>query len=294
MVATVAQSETDTTKIVFALKQAIDWINAETTSTIDVPSSAGQLALSSSTALTFKPFNGDIIKVNGIIYPIPTAGIAGLANTSVFVGGVAAQNLAATTIYYVYCFVNSGVLTADFSTTAHATSSATGNVGVEIKSGDNTRTLIGIIQTNGSSQFSDSTTNRFVRSWFNRPVLNMRGVFTAQRSTASTAPVELNTEIRCNFVSWSSEIITASISGSFESSVNGNNIFAAVGFNGATNESYICNSQIQNVACSQTVQKSGLTEGLNFATHLGWAAAATTGNYGTIATNFNSLDLRVG
>jgi hypothetical protein len=128
----------------------------------------GILKYVSATALSFLPFRGNQIQINGVIYNIPTSGVAGLANTNVYLNGVAGQNLAASTLYRVYCFNNAGVLTADFSTTAHATSLTAGNVGTEIKSNDNTRTFIGLIYANVNSQFADIPGTRYVRSWVNR------------------------------------------------------------------------------------------------------------------------------
>jgi hypothetical protein len=131
----------------------------------------GNLSLVNATTLKFAAFKGDRIKINGTIYAIPFAGIAGLANSSIFINGVAGQNLAASTLYYVYCFNNAGVLTAEFSTTGHVTSQSAGNIGIEIKSGDDTRSLIGMIYTDSGKNFVDSPTNRQVRSWFNsRPL----------------------------------------------------------------------------------------------------------------------------
>ena len=94
---------------------------------------AGRLTFVSSTTLASKPYNGNFIKINGTNYVIPNAGIAGLANTAVFVNGVAGQNLAATTDYWVFAFIIGGVITADFRTAAtHAPSTTAGNEGVEI------------------------------------------------------------------------------------------------------------------------------------------------------------------
>jgi len=167
----------------------------------------GILARSSATLLTFTPFNGDRIKINGTVFAIPTAGIAGLANTSVFVNGTGASNLAANTLYYVYAFSNAGTVTADFSTTSHATSTTAGNVGVEIKSADNTRTLIGMIRTNASSQFADSTSQRFVLNWFNRRTIIARASYTDDRSVTGTTYTEGNTELRPEILVWSGEPI---------------------------------------------------------------------------------------
>ena len=95
----------------------------------------GRLAFVSATVLSYLPFNGGTIKIGGFLFDIPVAGIAGLANTAVFVNGVAAQNLAANTVYYVYAFNNGGAVTADFSTTGHATSSTLATLGPRSKAG---------------------------------------------------------------------------------------------------------------------------------------------------------------
>lgn len=128
----------------------------------------GYLSLASSTALSFGALYGDLIKINGFLYPIPVAGIAGLGNIGVFVNGVGGQNLAANTTYYVYAFNNAGVITGDFSTTAYAIDTTANNVGVAVKSGDSTRSLIGLCHTDGSAHFNDTTIARNVLSWFNR------------------------------------------------------------------------------------------------------------------------------
>ncbi len=110
------------------------------------PTNSGQLTFTSTTALAFKPYNGDTIKINGTIFQIPSAGIAGLGSPiSVFLNGVAGQSLVAATTYFIYAFNNSGTITADFSTTGHSSSATAGNIGVEIKTGDDTRSLIGMV-----------------------------------------------------------------------------------------------------------------------------------------------------
>lgn len=120
----------------------------------------------------FYPYKGDVIKINGLLYQIPVAGFSGLANNC-YLNGVAGSSLAASTFYYVYVWASpSAGLVLDFSTTGYATSGTPGNVGVIIKSGDDTRTLVGIVYTTtsapGSNSFNDDQVSRFVRGWFNR------------------------------------------------------------------------------------------------------------------------------
>ena len=178
---------------------------------------AGLLRHVSGTALSYLPYNGNRLKINGTWQTIPVGGIAGMnaTGTSCFVNGVAGQWLAANTHYYVYAFMNGATLTADFSATGHSTSMTTGNVGVEIKTGDDTRSLIGMIFTNASGQLFNQESTRWVRTWFNRQAesLVFANNFTAQRSTVAGTLSEVNTEIRCNFLKWDTETVTASIDG---------------------------------------------------------------------------------
>lgn len=173
----------------------------------------GRLSYVSTTQLQFVPFNGSYICINGLYYQIPFAGIAGLANTSVYVNGVAGQNLAVSTLYRVYCFNNSGTLTADFSTTAHATSSTAGNIGTEIKSGDDTRTFIGLIFTNASSQFADAVNWRGVRSWVNRKPCGCGNNFYSASCAVGATGTWYGTGAYCYGLSFGDESMTMSQGG---------------------------------------------------------------------------------
>jgi hypothetical protein len=157
----------------------------------------GHLAYVSATQLSFLPFKGSSLKINGLTYQIPTSGVVGLANTGIYIDGVAGQNLAINTNYYVYCFNNAGVLTADFSVTGHATSSTAGNVGTEIKSGDDTRTLIGLVRTGTGAVFADSQTTRFVRSWQNRGRLSFSVIATGSISQTALTQTGANINLVC-------------------------------------------------------------------------------------------------
>jgi hypothetical protein len=118
--------------------------------------------------------NGDLIRINGLNYHIPAAGITATANNC-FVSGVAGSSLTVT-VYYVYAFIHPTLgMQLDFypySSGGHAASTQAGNVGTEIRAGDNTRTLVGIVQGSGtapaSNSFYDSPQYRYTRSWFNR------------------------------------------------------------------------------------------------------------------------------
>jgi hypothetical protein len=180
-----------------------------------LPATGGKLRYVSTTALSFKPYKGSAIKINGKFYPIPTAGIVGLANTGVFVNGVAGQNLAIGTLYYVYVFVNAGVLTADFSTTGHSTSAVAGNVGTEIKTGDETRSLIGMVCTAPSANtFVYGPTSRRVASWFNRGTVATKGSHSnGYQISTNSSYINVPGTYLVDFLNWGDEAADLAING---------------------------------------------------------------------------------
>jgi hypothetical protein len=169
--------------------------------------SAGRLTFGNSNAISFSPFNGNGIKINGTVYFLSTA--LNAFNTNTFINGVPGSNLAANTTYYVYVFNNSGTLTIDFSTTGHATStnSGTGNVGTEIKNGDDTRSLIGMVHTTAAALFADSLNQRFVLSWFNRQEKD--GALSVGNSNTSSTTTAVMTSGKLEMLNWANEAIGA-------------------------------------------------------------------------------------
>lgn len=133
------------------------------------------------------------------------------ANTSVFVDGTGASNLAADTTYLVCLFDDSGTLKADFRTTLTHVPDA--DIGVEIATGLPTRTVVGMVRTNVSTQFQDNDAARGVRSWFYDGGVGVRKAITADRTTASTTFVHLNAEARVSLLLWAGEVLLGSVSG---------------------------------------------------------------------------------
>lgn len=135
---------------------------------------------SPSSTVKFAPYNGDLIKINGSICQIPASGLS-TGSTGVYIDGVIA-NMVLSTLYYVYATMSIpaqlGNMQIEYSTTAPAQSTTSGNAGVWIKSGDDTRTLIGIAYPagSGSTVFYDQATSRYIRSWFNRQNAALAGV----------------------------------------------------------------------------------------------------------------------
>jgi len=152
--------------------------------------------------LLLSPLDGNRILINGNVQEIPSAGVS-----------LAATGLTPGTNYYIYAFMNSGTMTLEASTTARATdsSTATGNLGIEIKSGDATRTLVGLARVVTGPAWADSTTQRFVISWFNRREMHGVNAITSNFSTTSTTFVEAMASNRVEFLSWGGVVTKASV-----------------------------------------------------------------------------------
>lgn len=146
---------------------------------------------------------------------------------------LANTGLTAATLYYIYAFDNAGTLTLEASTTGHA---ADADTGVRIKTGDASRTLIGMVYMGAGTPgtFIDSAVDRLCLNWFNRSSLDMLNVFSADRSTSSTSFTEINTEIRLRFLTWADESVLASINGTHTSSAAGNAAYSGVAFDSTT------------------------------------------------------------
>jgi hypothetical protein len=159
---------------------------------VDQHGGHGQVFFSwaSATQVGLFPFNGSTIRINGVTYNLTAPVYA--TNTNAFINGVAGQTLGASQIYFVYLFNNSGTLALDFSLTTHGTGASAGNIGVETKSGDNTRTLVGVAITNASAQFQDDASYRGVSSWFNRKLKPISAVASNASGNATTDTVFAN------------------------------------------------------------------------------------------------------
>lgn len=175
--------------------------------------SAGQLQCSGSNCSTstgsatiqYCPYKGNVkTTASQGDYVIPS-GCLSATLTSMYVGGVASSSVVASTLYYIYLWNTSGTWVLDAETTGHATDSSTG---IEIESGDNTKTLVGMIHTDAnkhvmtSGEISTPGDTNTVATWDNRIPTVTHCDFTTLRQITSGTFVEINSENRCHFMSW--------------------------------------------------------------------------------------------
>src|SRR5262249_30159378 len=117
-----------------------------------VPVGQCYLVFSTIDALILQPMNGNRISINGVLRTIADGGI-----------GVLASGVAATTLYYIYAYWTGSGIACEYSTTAYAVQAGTG---VLIKSGDVTRTLVGMWSSGATANAWSASRCEGV-SWFN-------------------------------------------------------------------------------------------------------------------------------
>jgi hypothetical protein len=225
-----------------------------------------RLAYVSGTSIKLSPANGRSLIINGTAQQVPTAGVT-----------VSNSGLAASTLYYVYAYMNAGAMALELSTTGHSTNTNC----VEIKSGDASRTLVGMAYLNASSQFQDDTANLLVLSYFNRKRKVGKAKFTADRFMASSVGVfsEVNTEIRVTFLTWADEPVRQAICGGW--TVNG----AATGYgyanidNDTSGQRAWCSTSSNTTTTLSSVDERFVTEGYHFGSLTGNCASGTSVQY---------------
>jgi hypothetical protein len=162
----------------------------------------------STSVCTLKRFNGRYLFINGQNELIPATEPT-LANSAL------ASN---DTTYYVYAYMDSGTMTLEASATAHATDATYGH---KIKSGDATRTLVGMVRKT-SGDFYDSDLRRYTLSWFNRRLL---ALYQTDTTTIYTTTIDL---AAVSALVWSDESVMARGSISAYNSSGLDNIISSI------------------------------------------------------------------
>lgn len=228
---------------------------------------AGQCRLTKSGAnLLLVPVDGGRLLINGKLEVVPDAGVS--------LGAPAA----ASTLYYIYAYMAAGVMTLEASTTAYS-----GGTGlVNYKAADATRTLVGMARSTAGTAWADSTTQRLVISWFNRRQRRLRNTFTAVRTTTSTTRVEVNSEIRVEFLVWGGDAPVFGYSAPLvQNSVGGaTTTITEVTLDGAGGLASIAIGSTTGMGAGGA-EGFEPAEGYHYATLMGHVSAASTGTWTT-------------
>lgn len=225
--------------------------------------SFGECKLSKSGAnLLLSPFNGNSLTINGQIQSIPSSGVT------------LAPPATTLTLYYIYAYMSGSTMTLEASTTAYAVDSSTG---MTVKSGDSTRTLVGMART-VSNAWVDSSAQRFVRSWFNDDGIVSFNYLPSGVSNNTSGMIELNSSARAEFLSWLGETVNGFFNGYITSSGSGN-AFTSIGVDGTTATDALSAGTVGSASAAMpaicNLVTNSLTEGYHYMTMLGQNQAAT-------------------
>lgn len=219
----------------------------------------GRLVKSGSN-IVLQPVNGNLLTINGVNQTIPSAGVS-----------LAPTGLTPSTLYYIYAYMVSTTMTLEASATGHSTDTSTG---VEIKTGDATRTLVGMVYPITGPAFADTATQRLVISWHNRRPIYGSGNFTTTRTTTSTSYVELNSEIRVQFLTWASVPVSTAVSGSFFNSTT-QTCLSSIAIDGTTAEDVFNSMSGTDAAPIGMTHSNTYSEGFHYATVVGFVSGGT-------------------
>lgn len=245
------------------------------------PQFQAQLTLSAGSLLLSRS-NGLNLFIAGVNVEIPASGPT-----------LAVSGLSSSTLYYIYAAISGSALIIEASATAYATDTTYGH---KIKSGDPTRTLVGMAYVNSGGVFADSATQRLVRSYYSDPGYALLNAFTANRSTSSATFIELNTEIRLQFLVWTGETVQTQANGTVLGGSSGEPT-TSIGFDGITpSDTYMISAVSAGsnfpYGFSVSANGSGLSEGFHYATLLGreanssgpdsWVGSGSAGSRSTL------------
>lgn len=154
----------------------------------------GQCQLTKSGAsLLLSPFGGNLLTVDGVPCRIPDAGVS-----------LAASNSAATFVYIYALAINGAVTSLEMSTTVPALQVGSG---VQQKTGDSTRTLVGAAYTDAGGAWADTNGKLWVISYFNRRTKVSKTTITTSLNTSTVTYLEVDTALRNNYISWLDETV---------------------------------------------------------------------------------------
>ncbi|MEJ8813384.1 hypothetical protein WKW77_20015 [Variovorax ureilyticus] len=180
--------------IVVQHKHEYDHLSILASGTVELLVDGVRSELTGPACLTIKAgkHGGNGLTINGVAYAIPAAGVT-LAPAALSVG----------TTYYIYAYMNAGTMTLEASTTTHATDTASG---MEIKSADASRTLVGMARIVTGPAWVDTAAQRFVLSWFNPRTITAYNTLPSNAGpTSTTTPIELNGGGRVEFLCFAND-----------------------------------------------------------------------------------------
>lgn len=220
--------------------------------------------------------NGNKLIINGVARDIASAGVT-----------LAPTGLTPSTLYYIYAYWTGSAIALEASTTARTPDTN----GVSTKTGDATRTFVGLARPIAGPAFVDSITQRFVRSYFNRQRRTLSRQLNPVPTLTATAATEFDSALRLEFVSFADDVVSVTYNGGVFNS-GANYTYVGPGLNGISLNAFVTGLGSNMQPASTTAHLEGLGDGYQYACGMGMVSGGT----GTYSSNafFANLSAIVG
>jgi hypothetical protein len=238
------------------------------------------------TTCSLNTYNGNQLYINGRNETVPNPSIM-----------LSVSGLTPTTLYYVYAYMNSGVMTLEASTTTHQTDPLSG---IEIKLGDITRTLVGMVRPVTGPNFQDNPTQRFVATYYNRFNRICIASIPTSTTTTSTTPVTINGLQDCEFLSWGDDPVAVTYT--FQVGATTANVVTATAFaidshstptsNPAWYQTYTASAVGTNSSSYYLPTTGFLTEGYHYSCIL-WYVQSASGTITAFTGGYHTASMRI-
>ena len=168
--------------------------------------------------LLLSPYGGNKLTIGTSLVTVPSSGVT-----------LGPAGLTASTLYYIYAYLNAGVLTLQASTTTHSLNAATG---LQTMFGNTAYTFVGWAYVVSGPAFASNAAQQLVVSHYNRRTLPLSGTITSA-SVTTTVTSEVSTASRAAFISTGDESIVTTCSGTVANTVGGAGNTINVGIDGS-------------------------------------------------------------
>jgi hypothetical protein len=207
---------------------------------------AGRFEYVSTTICRLKPYNGNKLWIDDKIVTIPSAGVD-LASTGLAAGG-----------YYVYARLSGSTIVLEATGTSYVTDPYSGYA---VKSGDRTRTLVGLIYLDALATFVYTPSRRMVVSWLNRRPTVIANTGADQFAVTTAGAWFGLTNVNVGFIVWADAPVVMAyldVNHRGENAASlGNSMYIGLGLDGVTpNSAYFISAGSTNKVANQWQNQS--------------------------------------
>ena len=251
-------------------------LSADRTLSVIVPLGQCRLTLDSGN-LKLSRYNGRFLFIGGALHEIPAEGVT-----------LPPTGLSANTTYYIYAWMDSGVMKLEASTTPPTVAMPYGNM-VKAVAGGEQYSLVGMARVVAGPAFADSDAQRLVASYFNRRLRRGRREHAGEISVGAGPVVELSSALRCEFLVWGDEDVFWSTNAEAFGVASGHDTSSYGAFDGVAEPEFGRNvvtvASLINYSghASLSSVKTGLAEGYHYFTMFGGVETGT-GRWRSITT----------